>query len=208
MERIAKLGQGAVQLKPSRVIKARDFGTAQDAQALVTHARAEAERIIAEAKEVFERERARGLAEGREAAKIEMAEQMVETVGKIVEFLGSVEQDMIDIVNRALERILGEIGERELIVMVVKNVLATVRNEKRLTLRVAPDQVPVVKQRLNEILGLYPVIVDVQIVGDGRLSPTGCLLESEIGLVDASLDGQLAALRKSFAKIFGERRKE
>ena len=208
MERIAKLGQGAVQLKPSRVIKARDFGTAQDAQALVTHARAEAERIIAEAKEVFERERARGLAEGREAAKIEMAEQMVETVGKIVEFLGSVEQDMIDIVNRALERILGEIGDRELIVMVVKNVLATVRNEKRLTLRVAPDQVPVVKQRLNEILSLYPVVVDVQIVGDGRLSPTGCLLESEIGLVDASLDGQLAALRKSFAKIFGERRKE
>jgi type III secretion protein L len=208
MERIAKLGQGAVQLKPSRVIKAQDFGTAKDAQALVAHARAEAERIIAEAKEVFEHERARGLAEGREAAKLEMAEQMVETVGRIVEFLGAVEQDMIDIVNRALERLLGEIGQRELIVMIVKNVLTTVRNEKRLTLRVAPDNVPVVRERLNEILGLYPVIVDVQVVGDGRLSPTGCILESEIGLVDASLDGQLAALRRSFAKIFGERRKE
>jgi type III secretion protein L len=208
MERIAKLGSGAVQLKPARIIKAQDFGIAQDAQALVAQARAEAERIIAEAKDVYERERARGLAEGREAAKIEMAAQMVETVGKIVEFLGAVEQDMIDIVNRALERILGEIGDPQLIVMVVKNVLATVRNEKRLALRVAPDQVAVVKQRLNEILSLYPVIVDVQIVADGRLPPTGCILESEIGLVDASLDGQLAALRKSFAKIFGERRKE
>ncbi|MBV8190034.1 MAG: HrpE/YscL family type III secretion apparatus protein [Alphaproteobacteria bacterium] len=208
MERIAKLEQGALQLKPSRVIKAEDFGKAQDAQALVAHARAEAERIVAQAKEVFEHERARGLAEGREAAKIEMAEQMVETVGKIVEFLGTVEQDMIDIVNRALERILGEIGERELIVRIVKNILSTVRNEKRLTLRVAPDQVTVVKQRLNEILSLYPVIVEVQIVGDGRLSPTGCILESEIGLIDASLEGQLSALRKSFAKIFGERRKD
>ena len=37
---------------------------------------------------------------------------------------------------------------------------------------------------------------------------TGCILESEIGVVDASLDGQIAALKKSFAKIFGERRKD
>ena len=41
----------------------------------------------------------------------------------------------------------------------------------------------------------------------GRLSPTGCILESEIGIIDASVDGQITALKKSFEKMFGERRK-
>ena len=83
---------------------------------------------------------------------------------------------------------------------------AAVRNEKHLTLRVAPDQVGTVKERMNEILAQYPIIVDVQVMGDGRLTKTGCILESEIGVIDASLDGQITALKKSFERIFGERR--
>jgi type III secretion protein L len=204
MERITGVGP---QLKPSRVIKAEDFGIVRDARTLAAQAQAEAARIVAEAKEVYERERVRGLQAGRDEAKQEMAEEMIEAVSRTVDYLASVEQDLIDIVSRALDRILGEIGDRDLIVRVVKNALATVRNEKHLTLRVAPDQVAAVKQSMNEILSLYPVVVDVQVVGDGRLSATGCILESEIGLVDGSLDKQLAALRGSFTKIFGERRK-
>ena len=49
---------------------------------------------------------------------------------------------MVEVVGRAMERILGEIGAKEEIVRVVKNALATVRNEQHLTLRGgAPDQV-------------------------------------------------------------------
>jgi type III secretion protein L len=43
-------------------------------------------------------------------------------------------------------------------------------------------------------------------MADARLSKTGCILESEIGVIDASLDGQINALKKSFERIFGERR--
>jgi type III secretion protein L len=208
MERFTRIKSGEFGLKPGRVIKAEDFSTVHDARAIIEEAKIEAARIVAEAKQVFEQERARGFEDGREAAKFEMAGQMIDAVGNIVEYLGSVEHDMVEVVGRSLERILGEIGDQELIVRVVKNALAAVRNEKHLTLRVAPDQVLTVRQRMNEILALYPIIADVQVVGDGRLSPTGCILESEIGVIDASLDGQIAALKKSFEKIFGERRKD
>jgi type III secretion protein L len=207
MERFTRIKPGELGLTPGRVMKAEEFSTAQDARGIIDQAQAEADRILAEAKDVFESERQRGFAEGQDAAKGEMAEQMIEAVGNIVEYLAAVEHDMVELVGRALERILGEIGDQEVIVRVVKNALATVRNEKHLTLRVAHDQIPVVRQRLNEILSEYPVIVDVQVVGDGRLSATSCILESEIGVIDASLDGQIAAFRRSFAKIFGERRK-
>ena len=208
MERFTRIKSGEIGLKAARVVKAEDFATAHDARSIIDQANAEAERIVAEARQVFDRERARGYEEGREAARLETARQMIDAVSRVVDYLGSVEQDMVDIVARALERILGEIGDKELVVRVVKNALAAVRNEKHLTLRVAPDQVATVKARMNEILSLYPIVVDVQVVGDGRLRATGCILESEIGVIDASLDGQIAALKKSFETIFGERRKD
>lgn len=208
MERFTRIKSGELGLKPSRVIKAEDFSTAHDARAIIEAAKAEAMHIVDEAKQVYQRERERGFADGQEEANVKMAEQMIDAVGNIVEYLSKVEHDMVEVVGRALERIIGEIGDQEIIVRVVKNALAAVRNEKHLTLRVAPDQVATVKQRMNEILSHYPIIVDVQIVGDGRLSATGCILESEIGVIDASLEGQIAALKKSFDKIFGERRKD
>jgi type III secretion protein L len=207
MERFTRIKSGELGLSPSRIIKAEDFSTAHDARAILDEARVEAARIVAEAKEVYERERTRGFEEGSEAAKLEMAERMIDAVGSIVDYLGTVEHDMVEVVGRALERILGEIGDRELIIRVVKNALAAVRNEKHLILRVAPDQVGTVKERMNEILAQYPIIVDVQVTADGRLGKTGCILESEIGVIDASLDGQITALKKSFERIFGERRK-
>jgi type III secretion protein L len=206
MERFTRIKSGELGLAPSRIIKADEFSTAHDARAILDEARAEAARIVDEAKEVYERERKRGFDEGSETAKLEMAERMIDAVGSIVDYLGTVEHDMVEVVGRALERILGEIGDKELIIRVVKNALATVRNEKNLTLRVAPDQVATVKARMNEILAQYPIIVDVQVMGDGRLGKTGCILESEIGVIDASLEGQITALKKSFERIFGERR--
>jgi type III secretion protein L len=207
MDRFTRIKSGELGLAPSsRIIKADDFSTAHDARAILDEARAEAARIVADAKQVYEEERKRGFDEGSEQAKLEMAERMIDAVGSIVDYLGTVEHDMVEVVGRAMERILGEMGDKEVITRVVKNALAAVRNEKHLTLRVAPDQVATVKDHMNEILALYPIIVDVQVMGDGRLGKSGCILESEIGVIDASLDGQIAALKKSFERIFGERR--
>jgi type III secretion protein L len=207
MERFTRLKSGELDITTGRVIKAEEFSTAQDARGMIDAARTEAERIVADAQKIYESERERGLNEGREAAKLEMSEQMITAVANIVDYIDSVEHDMVELVGRALERILGEMGDEQVIVRTVKNALAVVRNEKQLTLRVAHDQVPIVREKLNEILASYPVITDIQVVADGRLPSTGCIIESQIGVIDASLDGQLAALRKSFEKIFGERRK-
>ena len=206
MERFTRIKAGELGLSSGRVIKADDFSTAHDARAIIDEARAEAARIIAEARQVYEQERQRGFDEGSEQAKLEMAERMMDAVGSVVDYLGTVEHDMVEVVGRAMERILGEMGDKEVITRVVGNALAAVRNEKHLTLRVAPDQVATVKEQMNEILKAYPIIVDVQVMGDGRLGKTGCILESEIGVIDASLDGQIEALKKSFERIFGERR--
>ena len=45
----------------------------------------------------------------------------------------------------------------------------------------------------------------VDVVADPRLAPGACIVESEIGLVEASLERQLAALRQAFERVLGSR---
>ncbi|MEG1769575.1 MAG: FliH/SctL family protein, partial [Comamonas sp.] len=86
-----------------------------------------------------------------------------------------------------------------------KNALSVVRNQKQMTLRLQPQQVEVVRTRINDLLSAYPGVGYLDIVPDGRLGAHACILESEIGLVEASIDGQIAALEKAFQKVLGSR---
>jgi hypothetical protein len=66
MERFTRIKSGELGLSPSRIIKADDFSTAHDARAILDEARAEAARIVTEAKEVTS---ASASAASRRAAK-------------------------------------------------------------------------------------------------------------------------------------------
>ena len=131
--------------------------------------------------------------------------QMIDLVGGTVDYLSKVETDIVEVVSLALERILGAFDRDDLMVEVVRNALSKVRNQRQLTLRVAPGQLANVQGRVTEILTDFPAIVELQVEADARLSETGCILESEIGIIDASLEGQLRTLGKSFEKILGDR---
>ena len=69
----------------------------------------------------------------------------------------------------------------------------------------APAQVATGQQAQNELLAAYPGVGYLDVVADPRLAADACILESEIGIVEASIQGQLAALRKGFAKVLGSR---
>jgi type III secretion protein L len=66
---------------------------------------------------------------------------------------------------------------------------------------VAPEQAKLARETIASIpKGAAPQLVEV--VADGRLSENSCLIETEIGVVDASLDIQLEAIRKVLEKTF------
>ncbi|MOA47823.1 Yop proteins translocation protein L [compost metagenome] len=79
------------------------------------------------------------------------------------------------------------------------------RNQKQMTLRLHPQQVEVVRARINDLLAAYPGVGYLDILADGRLGQHACILESEIGLVESSIDGQIAALENAFQKVLGSR---
>jgi type III secretion protein L len=189
----------------TRVVRREEWLLWCEAERAVQAARSEAAQIEADARSAFEAERQRGHAEGRQEAQLEQATRMIEQVGRAVDYFGRVEQRMVELVMQAVQRVIGEFGDRDRVVAVVKGALAVVRNQKQITLRVAPAQVAAVNEAQNELLAAFPGVGYLDVVADPRLAADACILETEIGVVEASVQGQLQALRQAFANVLGSR---
>lgn len=196
----------ALQVDPAcKVLRAEEVHALHSAQSAIELANAQAERIVAQAQAVYEAERVRGYEEGLEKAKLEQAENMIENVARTVDYFGKVEERMVELVMQSLQKILEGFNARDRVFMTVRSVLSVVRNQKQLTLRLNPANVEVVRARMNDLLAEFPGIGFIDVVADSRLQGDACILESEIGLVEASVEGQLQALRSAFLKVLGSR---
>ena len=127
---------------------------------------------------------------------------------RTVEYFTGIEKQVTDIVMTAVRRILGEFGDVDLVVRAVRNVLHTAGSEKWLSLRVAAAQADAVKARVGEILAAYPAATFIEVIGDNRLSSTACILKSEMGLVEASVDVQVQALQDALEAHFESHKRE
>ena len=190
---------------PVRLVKAEDVAAVCRAEEVIAAAEAEAERIRQAAQVAFEEEKKRGYEKGLEDGKAAIVARKLELLNESVAFMESVEGKMVDVVMKALKKCVMEIGDRELVVQIVRKVMnAVVRNQRHITLKVAPDMVPVVRARLDEILADYPLLDDVDLEEDARLKGAACLIETEAGIADASVETQLAAIENSLKKHFSK----
>ena len=185
-----------------KIIKANEYLSFVEAEKIIENAKKEAQEIIAGAKAEYEEEKKRGYKDGLLESKMNMSRQMMDTVARTVNYFASVEEKLVEIVTVALKKILGEMDDKKLILKVVRNALIVARNQKQVTLRVSPTQAEMVKERINSIMAEFPGISFIDVVPDARLKQGGCILESEMGIVDASVDIQIEAIRRSLIKSF------
>jgi type III secretion protein L len=203
MASLLRLTRGEVAFAPeARVIRAADYAAWIEGAAFLEAAKAQAAEIARQAGAAYEAEKARGYADGRAEAAAAAAEHQIEAVAKLVDWLDRVETQMADLVVQATEKILGALDDEELLKRVVHNALKVMRTQRQVTLRVAPEMVGTVQRHLVEIMAGYEGVTFVDVSPDARLGRGGCILESELGIVDASVEVQLAALRRALQRAF------
>ncbi len=184
-----------------RVVKATDVATVRSAVEITAAAEADAARIREEAKAAFEAEKRRGYEKGLDDGKMEIAMLKLDQVESSVAFMENVEEKMAEIVMKALKTCVTEIGDREMVVQIVRKTMnAVIRTQKHVTLKVAADMVETVRARVSELTTDFPTVETFDVVEDPRLKGAACVLETEAGVADASVETQLAAIEKSLRK--------
>ncbi|OIO58864.1 MAG: HrpE/YscL family type III secretion apparatus protein [Verrucomicrobia bacterium CG_4_10_14_3_um_filter_43_23] len=184
-----------------KIIKKEEYAIFLNANQIVEEAQKKAARIVEEAKQAYADEKKRGFNEGMAEGNKKISELMIESVSKSLKNFENFENDIIQVVMQALKKIVGELNADELIIGIVKNALAMVRDQKKVTLIVSPSQEKVVREKLDEIMKGYPTISFIQLDRDPRLKEGGCLLVTEMGMVDATLEIQLEAIQKSLKRV-------
>ncbi|MDR0361996.1 MAG: HrpE/YscL family type III secretion apparatus protein [Planctomycetota bacterium] len=188
------------------VLKAGEYGILADANEILALAESRKREIAARAEADAEAERRRGYEDGVNEGKAEVAGRMFETMAASVEHLSGMEATLVDLVMRSLRTVLGTFDREELVVDTVRHALRLVRDEKRVVLRIAIADADCVTRRLDEIVKRYPGMGRVDLVPDASLPPGGCVMETEIGVIDASLDRQLAMIESAFRRQLEEKR--
>ena len=177
----------------------------QTAEQVLQEARAEAERIRAEAEQAFEAEKQRGYEEGLTMARMDEAERLIENATRMVDYFAGIEQKIVGLVMKAVRRIMADFDDTTRVLAVVQSGLSVMRNQKQLTLRLSPEHAETVRERAQQLLERFPGVGLMDIVPDNRLKGDAAILESEMGVVEASIDLQLKAIEQGFVKLLGSR---
>ena len=154
------------------------------------------------AAEAYRRRHEEGYREGLAAGQMEYADKIMDTVLSSVEYLEKLELELVRLVGEVTRKLIGEMDDRERIVRLVRQALASVRGQKRVVVRVSAREEAAVRASLAGLLarpeGGATDYLDVR--ADPDLPPGSCFLETELGVVEASLETQLRNLEKALLR--------
>ncbi|WP_036771286.1 HrpE/YscL family type III secretion apparatus protein [Photorhabdus australis] len=190
-----KITKEHLQLSPELLIlRKADYQTCLSAESLLDAARAQAKEIEREAQTVYEQQKELGWQAGIDAARAEQASLIHQTQLQCQQYYRQVEQQMTNVVLQAVRKILKNYDQISLTLQVVREALSLVSNQKQVILRVNPEQAATVREQISRVHKDFPEIGYLEVTADARLDQGGCILETEVGIIDASLDSQLDAL--------------
>jgi type III secretion protein L len=186
----------------SRIIRSADAEAWQDGLEFCLQARRQAERVEAAALGAHAAERARGYAEGRAEGQREAARLVIETVAAVDCYIATLQREIAGLAMNVVRRVLGEIDVPDLVARAAARAVPEFRRSKWLKVKVHPDAAERVTRALEEAINDPGFCCTIE--ADPTLGPDACILASELAIVDAGIETQLAA----FADAFGALRRE
>lgn len=185
-------GQRAPKLVKNQIISAKG-----DAAVIRAEAEAFAAMVRRQAEEDAESIRQQAYDEGTEAALAELEGYLVETKEIREKVWRETEKDLLRLSVRLAERIVGREIEKDdkTIIDIVSTALQNARQQEKLTVRVNPKDLPAIEKESERISSGRIQFIDL--VADPRVPAAGCLIESEVGTIDARIETQLRVLERA-----------
>ena len=187
----------------SPILKRRVVSAYEEAKEIIVLARAEAARIRTQARETSRRattekasERQRGFEEGYQEGLGRLTRKTLEVEQAYEKMLSEAEPQIIRMVMDIAEKVIGRQIEKGAIVDVVKNAISQAAGRK-IVVRVHPADVPMIREREKDLFASLDQNQSVSVKEDEEIPPGGCIVETEMGTVDARLETQLNAIKKA-----------
>lgn len=182
----------------SPLIEGEVYDASQVARDLVQKAEQQASEIVAKAMQERDRISAEAKEQGYHEGLASATEWVIKAKEAYQRTMESGKGDLKLLAVKIAEKIIGQALEMdpELISEIVTQAIRTLRQQKNVTLRCNEDDYEVLKKHEKGFLEHLGQGGTITLVADPKIRRGGCLVESEIGIVDARLDVQLKTLQK------------
>jgi flagellar assembly protein FliH len=185
---------------------------------LLQHAQTEARKLLDESRlycQSVQKQAARdGFAQGREEgfrAAYEEVASLIQEARKVLQeavnhqerILANSEPEIARLAIKIAERILGvEVKTNpDTVLGIVQSALARIRDREQVTIRVNQEDYEKVKANKDVYTRLVDGVKTMDVAPDPRVERGGCVIETNLGNVDARISTQLAALEIAFKGV-------
>lgn len=173
-----------------------------EAEEILAQAKAEAEEILAQAQAQAGQIREEAKKEGFNSGTIESERQHAQLVKQLEEDYEQRRNDMEPQIVEALLAVFTEVthtvseDNKEIVLHLINNVLKNVENSHSYSIKVSPDDYNFVLNNQGKIYCAMNNEVNLDIVQDMALKQNECMIETDSGVFNCSLDVELHNLIK------------
>lgn len=179
------------------VIHQEEIALCQEAVTLLEQARKKSEEIVASSQQEFERQKKLGIEQGLQEGRDKAIVHHVKTVLASLDYYEQSRSQLVTVVTSCLRRLIMDLPPEERVYQLVGEALDAFKKQTHLTLQINPKDQEAVEKAIAKLQPRMPAGSTIELRMHEELSPGTCVLESPLGLVDASLESQLSILENS-----------
>ena len=185
-----------------KILKREVYEATQEARDVIAVAQEKARQIVADAERernaILEQARQEGHAKGL----AEWNHILAQAAQRSEELAKSWEETMLRLSVRVAEKIIGEQLKLhpDTIAAIVREALAGIRPGRHLVIQVNDAEAQEVRARTARLRESLSVGCEIEIVAAATVPSGGCVIESELGIVDARLETQLKCLEEALVR--------
>jgi type III secretion system HrpE/YscL family protein len=187
-----------VPLRPEKrsIIEREVHDAKAEAKQIIAEAEAQAAQILEDAQAQAQTTREEGYKAGYEDGAAQFTETVTRALQEVEAFKAEVEPQYIALVRTCVEKILGQ--ELRLnpdaVVGLVRNALRDATQQREIMVRVHPEDGEHVRKHQRRLMDVLARATNIEVRDDPSVARGGCVVVTELGTIDATLDRQLAAI--------------
>ncbi|PPQ15245.1 hypothetical protein CV770_32630 [Bradyrhizobium sp. AC87j1] len=187
-------------LGPGRILPAASAQALLQAEQLLIQAQRDAEALVEEARVSASRIEAAAREAGLKEAQVTIQQRLGAIAVASLRVMEQNKERIVDLGLQIARRIIDTTAPGEAAVRIALRSLRVAGHSPAVRLRVAPSLVETVRGRVDEIVPAVTSRAVIEVVSDPRINDAGCILETDAGLVDATIESQLTLIESGLRK--------
>ncbi|MBS3647168.1 type III secretion system stator protein SctL [Pseudaminobacter sp. 19-2017] len=180
-----------------RILKAAEAQAWQDGFAFLDAAKRRAAELHDTARSAYGDSFAEGYRDGKTEGAAEAARLLAEVIAKVDRYFGSIEKDVIGLATDVIARVLGEFDANELVAKAAGQAISEMRRSRFIKVSVHPQALDAVRDELAAIRAESTFQGTFEVIADADLPRDGCVVATDIAVVDATIGVQIAAIAEA-----------